>query len=927
MTTRKIDVGRIKGNFYGGLPYAANWDFNDGSSPSTLSVSVVNSRGIYPEIDNDLTYSKKVTVGLGEFTFVGYLVSYSIDKTPEQKILNLEYVDSSADLDRYYVGLYKRHGRQTGESTNLIIVGKEYNPCDSNRDSTVSWNETAPVVDACDPCPSMPSDKYQSSCTDERVNFEIWEVAYTFNELLSKLPFNIISPPKNINTNYTAQHTGTVKDVLGAWCGELGLAYYWDPFNGGLAFVDRSKPLSPPKGLDQKENVIDYKYGATKKNTFSRGFIGYLAKQGQIKSYECKKNEKDSFEDVEALTIADLLDPESHPQKNEIALREMRVVLSRYGKPMRDAYIWFYYYAMTTALQVNNYKYDANTESGSAKVIDALGKMKILQVYHPSIQDEKSGDFPALCRQLLHKTEFDALEEADKRAGLDPVTDPSWYFFVAEVDDEFADSQYQIDQDLAQNYLGKYWYKYYNTPIPGATNDHTQVETDTPDGSNANWYISRSDVSNLDLFTHGHEENSKVGKLAKTVIDDSKKKWTNQSETKITAVDSFLLVDRPPKFIPINEQIEDYDSLFKWYQQYTPRPMGVDGRCDMLYSIYPEAAKNENIKLFFARQWGGFKINIEQEIPHPLEPDSMTMKKRIEENSLGNQITINIGEYGLRNNKCSRVTVSSAQAETPYEEGTIIDGRPATAEPLPDKVDMVIYLPPGSIKSKMAGTQADADEETGPGGDVVTQASTGRTPAGDIESPERVNPGDIGMEQDGGAFGGQGSIGKYRVFVRPSASFPKVIPKVQYTLAQSASTTDVAKLDYNYKELQEENVNSITQSQSCVPSADQLRAYVETIGQTSAYSMNSPQKTVSIKLPGIVPEIFGIHEALSSIQINISENSSYTTYNFEDKVIQPPSDEYIMNQLLLDRARGLKSLGSNSFTTAQVNQVSIGLST
>lgn len=862
MTTRKIDVGRIKGNFYGGLPYAANWDFNDGSSPSTLSVSVVNSKGIYPEIDSDLTYSKKVTVELGEFSFVGYLVSYSIDKTPEQKILNLEYVDSSADLDRYYVGLYKRHGRQSGENTNLIIVGKEYNPCDSNRDSAVSWNETAPVVDMCDPCPSMPSDKYQSSCTDERVNFEIWEVAYTFNELLSKLPFNIISSPKNINTNYTAQHTGTVKDVLGAWCGELGLAYYWDPFNGGLAFVDRSKPLSPPKGLDQKENVVDYKYGATKKNTFSRGFIGYLAKQGQIKSYECKKNERDSFEDTEPLNIADLFDPALHPQQNEISRKEISVILSRYGKPIRDAYLWFYYYAITTAKKANDYLYNPNTQSGASKVITPLGKMKILQVYHPSVKNSKSSDYPALSRQLLNQKEYDALVNADKIAGLDPVANPSWYFFVAEVDDEFAESQYKADQDLAQNFLGKYWYKYYNTPIPGANNDHTQVETDTPDGSNANWYISRSDVSNLDLFTHGHDEKSKIGKLAKTVIDDSKKKWTNQSETKITAVDSFLLVDRPPKFIPINEQIEDYDSLFKWYQEYTPRLMGVDGRCDILYSVYPDAANNQNIKLFMARQWEGFKIKIENQIPHPLEPESMTMKKRIEENSIGSQITINIGEYGLKSNKCSRITVGSGKSSTSNMS----------------KIDMVIYTPPGAISS----------------------ASTGLPPDKNV---------------------------LYRAFVRPSASFPKVLPKVQYTLAQSASTTDVAKLDYNYKELQEENVNSITQSQSCVPSADQLRAYIETMGQTSAYSMSSPQKTVSIKLPGIVPEIFGIHEALSSIQINISENSSYTTYNFEDKVIQPPSDEYIMNQLLLDRARGLKSLGSNNFTTAQVNQVSVGLST
>jgi hypothetical protein len=41
-----LTVSDIKGNFYGGLPYNVIWDFNDGSSPSTLSVSVVNENGV-----------------------------------------------------------------------------------------------------------------------------------------------------------------------------------------------------------------------------------------------------------------------------------------------------------------------------------------------------------------------------------------------------------------------------------------------------------------------------------------------------------------------------------------------------------------------------------------------------------------------------------------------------------------------------------------------------------------------------------------------------------------------------------------------------------------------------------------------------------------------------------------------------------------
>lgn len=923
MTTRKIDVGKIKGNFYGGLPFRADWSFNDGSSPSTLTIGVVNSEGVYPDLDEELTYSKVVTVELGEFKFNGYLTGYTIDKTPEQKILNLEYVDCSVDLDRYYVGLYKRHGLKSGDATNLIIVGKEYNPCDTNQDSMVDWQESSnfSTIDQCDPCPNMPSDKYQSSCTEERVNFEIWEVYYTFNELLSKIPLTVENNVQNINTNYKAQHTGTLKSVLSAWCSEVGLAYFWDPFKGAIVFVDRSQPLSPPDNLDQTENIVDYKYGASKKNTFSRGFIGYLAKQGQIKSYNCQANENSSFENLEPLAIADLFDPALHPKKNEIASREMRAVLSRYGKPIRDAYIWFSYYGMIDAKKVNEYKYSSADADAEKKVIEPFGNMKILEVLHPTVWGKTSAEYSALSRTLFANEELDALIEQDRRNGVDPYTNPSWYFFVAECDDELADSQFEADKDLGDNFLGKYWFKYYNTPIPGASNSNTQVETDAPDAT-VNWYISNTDVSSLDLFTHGHEDKSKIGNLAKTVKDDSKKQWTNETETKITTVNSFLLADRPTKFIPTPNQIEDYSSLFKWYQDYTPAMKGAgDGRPDKLFDIYPAAKNQYNIKLFVARQWNKFKINIEKDT-HPLEPESMSMKKRIEKNSIGNDININIGLYGLMNNQCSKITIGSGEPDSsdPSEFGYQDT----------DKVDMVIYTPPGSIKSVIAGTQAEANQEQDPQAPVdnnnppaVVSNNPYRNPSPSIPPAPMDPAGDIpsaGLDPEESP-----QDIRYRVFARPSASFPRVLSKVQYTTSISAENTDVATLDYNYKEIQEENINQITNSRNCIPTTDQLKSYTEKIGTNCAYSMSKPQKNISLKLPGIVPKIFDIKEALSSIQISISENSSYTTYVFEDKVVQPPGDQYL-DQLVLDKAKGIKSLGTNSFTTAQVAQVTRGLS-
>jgi hypothetical protein len=853
--TKKIDVGKINGNFYGGLPYTASWNFNDGGNPSTLNVSVVNSMGVYPNIDGDLTYNKKVTVSLGSLNFVGYLVGYNIEKTPEQKILNLEYVDASADLERYYVGLYKRHGLKTGDSKNLIIVGKEYNPCDTDRDSTVSAAETSSsaVIDPCDPCPYMPDDKYKSSCDQARTDFQIWEVYYTFNDLISQLPVSVLGNAADVNLNFRAQHTGTLKSVLSAWCSDLGLAYYWDPFQGGIVFVDRSKPILAPRNLENTDNIIDYKFGASKKNTFSRGFIGYIAKQGEFKSYKCETTDVNSFQTVSPLTVGDLLNAQNYTAvENEVAFKEISCAMSRFGKPLRDAYIWFEYYKITGAQAAKQIVYDSTTSSGSRNIITPLGKMKILRVYHPSLSDANSGEFPSINRQVI-PNEYKAMEDTDKKAGLS-ADNPSWYYFVAEVDDELADSQFKAEENIGKNFMGKYWYKYYNTPIPGADNAHTQVTTDTPDGSNAKFYISRGDLAALELFGFGHEQGSNIDRLAKKTTEDTKDGVKLAPQTKLTSAQSFLLVDRPIKFLPTDDQIKDYDALFKWYQEYTPQMMGTDGRPDIIYSLWPEAKNNKNVRLFMARQYDQFKVGYES-ARHPLEPNSMTIKTKTQEDGVGNQVVTNIGSYGLINNNCVKLTIGSGRSDSNDIS----------------KTDIVIYTPPQSLN-----------------------------------------------------INGLSSGGGYVVFAQPSADFPKILPKVQYTLAIPAAETDVARLDYNYKEIQEENLNLITNSRTCRPSESQLSTYANEIGKSSAYSMAEVQNTVSIKLPGIVPEIFGINQALNSIQINISENSSYTTYNFEDKIIQRPGEEYI-TQYILDKAKGMRSLGANSFTTAQANQVSIGM--
>ena len=227
-----IKAENIRGNFFGGLPYNVSWDFGVGADPSRLTVSVVSENGTYAT--PRASFEAVQTVNIGKFSFEGYLVSFSFTKSPDRKLLQLEYLDKAADLNKFFVGLNKKHGDKTKQTfKNLILVGKEYHPCDTNQDSMVDYVEsTAKNIDYCDPCPFMPTDKYDYSCNPVMSDFAIFEVYYTFNELIEKarsatgLVFDTDAANMEKKNKFKSRHVGNLKNVLDSWCSDLGLAYF-----------------------------------------------------------------------------------------------------------------------------------------------------------------------------------------------------------------------------------------------------------------------------------------------------------------------------------------------------------------------------------------------------------------------------------------------------------------------------------------------------------------------------------------------------------------------------------------------------------------------------------------------------------------------------------------------------------------------------
>jgi hypothetical protein len=534
-------------------------------------------------------------------------------------------------------------------------------------------------------------------------------------------------------------------------------------------------------------------------------------------------------------------------------------------------FLWFWFYQINNAEDLKNkYKLTKQEASGSSKEADLklkkkilkfMGNMKVLEVFYPKGDPKEVQNFD-VCKRRMQDADKERIAAEDAKNGYSK-TEFSYYFFVAEIDEELAKKQNDVDIDLAKNFLGKYWFKTLNTTVPGATNSNTEISAESPEG-NVTWKRTDEDLKGLPIFNYGHDEKSLIGKLAVNFEKDAKEndelerkyqaaaKSFTEDKVELRSLKSFLLLERDGKWFPNEDFLQYYDSLFKWYQEYTPQIFSTaDGRPEFLFNIYPEAKENKNIKLFFARE---LKTPFELEASvedHPLEPRTQKQKTAEEQDVLGNTIVTKKGAWGLRSPKCVKIKLGGDRGIT-------------------------FFCPAQSFGNSQLITEDD------------------------------------------------GSAG-YAVFVTASADFKKVLPKIEFVYTEPVKNLNVAKIDFNLKQITEDNMK-VLNNRKCLPKKNVFDTYARTISEFSHYSMAEPQGTMSFKAAGIFPLVYNCSQGLSSVQIAIADDGVYTTYGFEDLIVQPPSEDYF-NQYLRDVVLPKKSVGSlKSLTAGESNSVSTAVS-
>ncbi len=229
------NVPVIKGPSYGGVIYGLSLQMGYSSEPSKLTIDIVSKNGNYST--PVLNSSAKISFADDSFIFNGYVWSYEIKETPEEKVLQVVLVDESIILDRYSVVLWKRglfgeNGQEfsqekvfdfSNESTFVLVDKESYIKLEKKTlgKETVARPRRY-FNNLIDNIICVGTEKYPNSVCD------IPETDYSLDEL-KKVIAGIV-PGVNFKTpvDYRNTHEGTLREVLQNWAADAGVEFYWD---------------------------------------------------------------------------------------------------------------------------------------------------------------------------------------------------------------------------------------------------------------------------------------------------------------------------------------------------------------------------------------------------------------------------------------------------------------------------------------------------------------------------------------------------------------------------------------------------------------------------------------------------------------------------------------------------------------------------
>lgn len=510
--------------------YSLDFTFGGAQNPSSVEVQFVNESGVYEK--PVLTTKVATSISFPGFKFIGYPISWEINKTSNGSLMKVVFTDTSIILDKYNVGLYKRHSQTKLTSIPyLIILGDEKNPC---RDE--SGNSVREKLDPCNPCSKYVDFVKNYIDCEEEAQINIADIVYTLQDLLDKLPVNYKDAPIS-NSDFFVSYTGTLREVLQQISTDYGYTFYW---NGSeIVFVNLREDRSiNDQGINQNQ-ILASSESESLEGSISRSAMAYFGINGRVIPYQC---EDDLSRQIvcHPITLTDIIPsyaPIMDGYKNHERLQAC-CVMSKYSSDIRDNYVWFIKEKITDGKVCEN---------AIGKTIKLMGNMKIT-----GVASSKSDGMERMVYGRLLANLGSTTEKADLiKRGI--------YFFKAKWSEEIYNKYLKLEKDLGDNFLGKYYIRMFDVTLNRAGANFQTMDGDAR-------YYTRG-VSGIQLpFADILPENIKYGNdFIKNLIDKNGNSNNN-----------FILVTRSGSWIPQQNQSPMMMNLISECGKYAPKVLGKD---------------------------------------------------------------------------------------------------------------------------------------------------------------------------------------------------------------------------------------------------------------------------------------------------------------------------------------------------------------
>ena len=269
----------INGPTFGGVIYGLNLEVNYSSEPSKLTLDIISKDGNY----TTPTLNTSAQVSFGSFTFNGIIWGYSFKESAQEKTLQVQIIDNSIILDRYYVLLWKRG--IFNNLGNLTVLSKKIDLSDQttlvpikigfaeiafvekalgiefiNRNTYTAFGNNGNIL-------YVGREKFTDSPCD------IPDTNYSLADLASVSPVSVgFTAP----TNYRATHEGTLREVLQAWSADCGFDFYWDFSSNTIKYYQVDQGISTVPNITNSK-IIEKSISSSLEGTFSQYALAYTA--------------------------------------------------------------------------------------------------------------------------------------------------------------------------------------------------------------------------------------------------------------------------------------------------------------------------------------------------------------------------------------------------------------------------------------------------------------------------------------------------------------------------------------------------------------------------------------------------------------------------------------------------------------------------